>query len=434
LGLEAKYNYTPRMYRRIVFASAQAVSFRDAAEALWELGELPLLPKRMWRAAIRIGEERVAERRAAAAEYQQLTLPAQRQSPAEQVPQVACVQMDGGRYQLRERTPAEADDLAPDVTPDVAPDVAPDELDPAAAQRTCWREYKAGLLLSMTSQTHATDPCPQLPETFLNSEKMREIVREIKGFTTESPVTMKTAVNAVDEAAGPVYQERIGRPETLVKSLVATRKTIHSFGPLLAQAAYERGFHAAARKAFVADGAAANWSVWEKFFSHYTGILDFIHALMYVYAAAMAGRTPNAGWLHYRDWAQWLWSGDIDRLLAALQERQAELGIPEKKETGTPRAQVDTSLNYLTNQRTRMNYAEYRRQGLPITSSPMESAIKQINRRIKGSEKFWATGADPMLHLIADRLSQTNVVEKFWDRRLQRLIDSASYHPCQQAA
>ena len=75
-----------------------------------------------------------------------------------------------------------------------------------------------------------------------------------------------------------------------------------------------------------------------------------------------------------------------------------------------------------------MKYPEYRQQGLPLTSSPMESTIKQINRRIKGTEKFWSAGADPLLHLVADRLSQTHVTDNFWSRRLDRVIQSASYH------
>jgi hypothetical protein len=91
------------MYRRIVFAAAQGVSFAEAAESLAELGELTLLPKRVWRAAKRVGKERVAECRQAAAEYEQLSLPQQRQSPVEQNPRVACVQMDGGRFQKRDR-------------------------------------------------------------------------------------------------------------------------------------------------------------------------------------------------------------------------------------------------------------------------------------------------------------------------------------------
>ena len=138
------------------------------------------------------------------------------------------------------------------------------------------------------------------------------------------------------------------------------------------------------------------------------------------------GRAANVGWAFYRDWSDWLWKGEVDRLLGALEQRQQELGIPEQNETLTPRAQVAASLGYLTNQRERMNYAEYRKQGLPITSSPIESVIKQINRRLKGTEKFWSDGADPMLHLVADRLSETGATAKFWDRRLHRIIASAS--------
>ena len=70
------------------------------------------------------------------------------------------------------------------------------------------------------------------------------------------------------------------------------------------------------------------------------------------------------------------------------------MGLPDKQKTGTHRVEVATSLNYLTNQRERMKYQEYRQEGLPLTSSPMESTIKQLNRRIKGTEKFWSqTGA-----------------------------------------
>jgi hypothetical protein len=405
------------MYRRIVFASTQGGSFADAAEALKELGELPLLPKRVWRAAKRIGEERVGECRAAAARYEKLPIPAQRESPVSPLPLLACVQMDGGRFQERARI----------VAPPPQAGAAEASALESDGQEGFWREYKAGVLLSMTSEVSATDPCPELPATFHDPGKMREIAREIKGFTSESPVSIKAHEEQADEEADPDFKERVGRPETLVKSVVATSGDVTAFGPLLASAAYERGFHAAVRKAFVADGSATNWGVWRKYFSDYTPILDFVHALMYVYAAAMAGRSANDGWRQYRDWAQWLWGGEIDRLLGAIQQRCQELGAPEKKEIGTPRAQVASSWEYLTHQRQRMKYQAYRQQGLPITSSPIESTIKQINRRLKGTEKFWSEGADPMLHLVADRLSQTNVTDKFWHRRLHRLIQSASY-------
>ncbi len=383
-----------------MFAASKNVSCQDASLALEELVELKLPPKRVWRAAKRIGEERIAEQQAAAAEYQALPLPAQQLSPVAQVPPVACVQMDGGRYQERERVP-----------------------ETEVEGNSHWREFKAGSLLSMASETHATDPCPQLPETFKDPGKMRKIASEIKGFTTsESAVALQA-----DEEGETDLKERPGLPEVRVKSVVATTGDVTVFGLLLVAAAYARGFHAALRKAFVCDGSHTNWSVWREHFSHYTPITDFVHALMYVYAAAMSGRTVAEGWALYRDWAQWLWQGDVALIIAALEQTQQQLGVPDPGETNTPRAQVACTLTYLTNQQERMQYHEYRRLGLPITSNHIESTIKQINRRIKGTEKFWDQGADPMLHLVADHLSQTNVLDKFWARRTHRLIDSASY-------
>jgi hypothetical protein len=419
LGIEAKYDYTPAVYRRLVFAATQAHSFADASEALSELGELRLSAKRLWRATKRVGDERVAECRQAAESYDELPLPAQRQSPVAQVPEVACVQMDGGRFQRRER-------VVSSEPPAEQPAPEPAESDAESSEASPWSEYKAGVLLSMTSQTHEADPCPELPTTFRDPGKMRERAREIKGVTHESAVSHQAAEKTEQAASDDVW-----RPRTSVKSVVASGGDVDVFGPLLASAAYARGFHAAPRKAFVADGSSANWGVWRKYFSHYTPILDFVHALMYVYAAAMAGRGVDEGWSCYARWAQWLWSGWIDPLLEALAERQGELGVPDKKERDTPRAQLAASLAYLTNQRGRMNYAQYRQQGLPLTSSPIESTIKQINRRIKGTEKFWDDGTEPMLHLVADRLSQTGATADFWSRRLDRLLAVA---PHSQAA
>ncbi len=44
--------------------------------------------------------------------------------------------------------------------------------------------------------------------------------------------------------------------------------------------------------------------------------------------------------------------------------------------------------------------------------------IKQINRRVKGSEKFWSEpGAEAILHLRADDLSETEPMARFWNQR-----------------
>jgi hypothetical protein len=214
-----------------VFAAARSVSFADASETLAELSDLKVLPKRVWRAARRIGEERVNECRAAAVQYEQLPLPLQRESPVAQVPPVACVQMDGGRFQNRERT----------ALSEAVPDSSAESGKPATDSQDdgFWKEYKAGLLMSMTSETHAEDPCPELPATFADPGKMRQMAREIKGFTSESPVSVEAGGEP-----GPDFKKRAGRPEVFVKSVVATSGDVDAFGPLLASAAYHRGFHA----------------------------------------------------------------------------------------------------------------------------------------------------------------------------------------------
>jgi hypothetical protein len=54
-----------------------------------------------------------------------------------------------------------------------------------------------------------------------------------------------------------------------------------------------------------------------------------------------------------------------------------------------------------------MDYQEYRRQGLPVTTAWMESLIKEVNYRAKGTEMFWndPEGAEAILQVRAAALS-----------------------------
>ena len=52
------------------------------------------------------------------------------------------------------------------------------------------------------------------------------------------------------------------------------------------------------------------------------------------------------------------------------------------------------------------------------TASHMESLMKQINQRVKGTEKFWCEeGAEAILQLRADLLSDNRPLDAFWERR-----------------
>jgi hypothetical protein len=394
------YDYSPTALKKVVYAGTQAASFPQGSRDLKELAELDVSPERLRRATERIGDERVVERDAQAAAYEALPIPARRTVPADQsTPAVACVQMDGGRLQFFDRAEPQRNE-----------------------DDTFWREMKVGCLWSMTGKVSPEDPCPQLPASFVDPERMQRMVREIKGFSGPEG-------SAEDDAEELRVDERPGRPEPLARSIVATRHEVETFGRLLVSEAYQRRFPGASRKAFVADGSESNWGVWRRHFSDYVPILDFIHALTYVYAAAMTGRALKEGWQAYRAWAQWVWSGQVDRVVAALEVQQQELGEPTEETSPTaPSAIVAKSLGYLRNQRSRMDYPEYRKQGLPMTSTYVESTVKQINRRMKGMEKFWSRGVEPMLTLVADHLSDTSTLSRFWRKRHHRLTGSRCAH------
>ena len=397
IGVEVDCPFTPAMLRKVAYAGSQSASFVEATKDLETLAEVKVSRERVQRWTKRIGEERVGEVERQAKAYQELSLPDRQQSCVDQVPQVACVQMDGGRIQIRDRQ----------------------ENTENRDSKGYWRESLVGCCLSMTSEDQSVDPCPTIPKTFVDPARMSDLSREIKGFSGN--------VEAAEDPPQESPDDRDGRPKVLVRSVVATRAGIDVFGERLIAAAHARGFNAAKRKAFVADGSATNWGVHKKHFSYYTPVLDFTHAVCYVYAAAMAGRTGEAAWRDYVAWAQWLWEGAIDQLVAAVAARSGELGPPGEGDETSPAAIVARTLGYLRNQRARMKYNAYRKLGLPITSSHIESTIKQINRRVKGSEKFWDQGAEPLFELVADHLSETSDLARFWQTRRTRLLPMRCY-------
>lgn len=406
------------MMQKAIHASVALGGFEEASDSLRVLAESNVSACRLRRLTMRIGNERIAQVDQQTSAYQSLPLAAQQQCPIAMAPEVACIESDGGRMQIRDRTTANAE-----------------EKSSAGSHRSSyWRETKAAALLKLKSQTYDEDPCPEIPEVFVDAARMQRLSRQIKGFSAqadkdtaacETPSEMdapeNTLVNANELHAST-------RPEIILRSVLASTRNIHDFGKQLNAAAHARGFHAAPRKAFICDGMACNWNLHEKHFSRYTPILDFVHALCYVYHAAMAGQNSAAAWTLYCQWAQWLWSGQIELLLAALEQRHQAMALNNTDDSeSSPLNKISEALNYLRNQSSRVNYPAYRKQGLPITSAHIESTIKQLNRRVKGTEKFWSTNADPILQLRADYLSQTQPMKTFWQSRCQKLPVSTLY-------
>jgi hypothetical protein len=389
-----------------VYAGAAHGSFEQGGQSLKELAGVEVSAKQVERLTRTIGGERAAERTAAVQAFEALPLADKHRTPAGVAsPDAAVVEVDGGRLQIRERG-GERDATAEEETP------------PGREKGKHWREDKAALLLSIQSKVAAVDPCPQIPETFVDPTRILKLAREIHAVSAgQDGVTEPPPTADPGEEAPP---ETCYRPPTIrTRQVVASRLRWPDFAPLVAQAARMAGLLGAVRRAFVADGSDNNWAIWRRFFSSWTAIIDFIHVLSYVFAAATAGRKFAAGWPVYVRWIEWLWQGQPERIIVELAQRQVELGAPEASDGETsPRRLVAEALTYLQNHKDKMRYDEYRRQGLPLTSSHMESLMKQINQRVKGTEKFWCEeGAEAILQLRGDLLSDARPLDAFWERR-----------------
>ena len=440
---------SPGLLAKVTYAGGNAPSFQRGSQDLLALAEVDVDAKQVERLSKQIGSERCNERDAAAAAYLARPLVQREDTPTGvKPPPVAVVEMDGGRLQIRspkEASPEpakvhetlleqEAELCSPPAAalPSAALEPAATAAGPedAACSAACeprkskhWREEKVGCLLGMKSEVSVVDPCPEIPSTFIDPLLSLKLAQEIGHCAVPSGTPFG---RAAPESEGPRQQQggeqtasRPDRPEVEQKRVLASRKDVYGFGPLLAAAAFAMGLYGSTRRAFVADGLAENWSVQKRYFPRWTAVLDFVHALTYVYAAAMAGRAFAQGWPVYERWIKWVWAGQVSKVIEELVVRQQELGVPAKEEKeGSPRRVVAETLGYLSNHKDKMRYDEYRKAGLPLMSSHVESTVKQINYRAKGTEKFWSEeGAEAILQLRGDYLSDDEPMDAFWQRR-----------------
>jgi hypothetical protein len=453
LGIDLGH-YSVSLLNVISYAGANKVSFREASKDLQMMAGEAVKEKQVERLTKRIGQERLAERDAEVERFVGLPL-VQRceQAPADVEPlgdkQVAVVMADAGMLQLR-AAPVESGDLEKALS-SAAGILEKDDLEPAEEgddddqdkppSGRHWREDKVGLVMTMQSEVSESDPCPEIPETFVDLQRVSRIVRGLKKSAAlraeEESVSGSSTGQTLEEQTDEALEEiEYKGPKLEKRRVVASRQSWPVFGVILACAAWMAGYAKAKRKAFVADGARSIWRVWQSRFSSYVPILDFIHALSYVYAAAKAvGQDEGEGWRLYVEWIRWVWGGHVALVIERLRQWQEQHGKPEKGESETSlRSVVAKSLRYLTNNQGKMKYAEYRKQGLPLVSSLVESMVKQISRRVKGTEKFWSDeGAEAIIQLRADYLSDGDIMTNFWKRR-QAAANGQRHYRCNNSA
>jgi hypothetical protein len=126
-------------------------------------------------------------------------------------------------------------------------------------------------------------------------------------------------------------------------------------------------------------------------------------------------------WERYLRWARACWQGQVATVLEELGTASERMALPTEAEddkTTDPYQVITRTIGYLENNRGRMDYPRYRCAGLPISSALVESLIKQFNRRVKGTEKFWnETQAETILQLRAAHLSEDDRLPEHLKKR-----------------
>jgi hypothetical protein len=212
----------------------------------------------------------------------------------ENPPELAVVEADGGR--IRARKPGQG----------------------RGVHGEAWRETKNANLLRMTHQTFAEDPEPELPPAFTDPKRVAKLAE-------------KEAPPEISAVSASLPSEKAWRPKRLVRTCLSSMAEANVFVRQMKREANQRRFREAPARAFVGDGLPWNWSVWKHYFPDFVPILDFIHALSYLYAAALAMHPEfSVAWSCYLRMARACWQG---RVAGALREvRQSlERNLQRKK-------------------------------------------------------------------------------------------------------
>jgi hypothetical protein len=391
------HGYSPALLQVIVTAGARLHSFADAAFALGLCG-LSISARHVQELTQEVGTD-LAKARDAQAEARRHRALAPRVPTA---PAVVAVEVDGGRLRTR------AAGCGPGVH---------------AAEG---KEDKIACLATLTDVAGDADPQPEPPPSFVEPRRIQRLVQQMaprSGDTSSAgdvPPTDAAAGESDASAATPDAEP--WSPRRLVRTCVASLTNSRSFGPLMAAEAQSRDFFAAGRRAFVADGQAYNWTIHRGYFPDFVPVVDLLHVVCYLFGAAQAAGAESERWPLYLRWLRACWQGrvaDVIDQMAGVQERLGRPPPGEEVAATDPRRVLAEAVTYLRNNAARMDYPRYRRDGLPTTSSLVESLVGEFNARVKGRQKFWnrPAGAEAILQVRAALLSEDGRLERYFADR-----------------
>lgn len=165
-------------------------------------------------------------------------------------------------------------------------------------------------------------------------------------------------------------------------------------------------------KVLICDGARSIWNYIEQneCFDAYEKIIDYWHSVEHLSLAAEAlfGKGSDQAKVWYAKYAKKLKEEDLGArsVLNSMDYYEAALGLSKSRKEA-----LATQRTFFQRNRAKMNYAEFRRRGLPIGSGPVEAACKTlVKTRLCRSGMRWSRkGGQSILDL------RTYVKSNRWD-------------------
>lgn len=188
------------------------------------------------------------------------------------------------------------------------------------------------------------------------------------------------------------------------------------FAARVLREAARRRFFIARRRVLLGDGALWIWKLGDEHLPDAIQIVDLFHAKQHL--SELATAIYGAGSDLAKRWANVrhddLDEGRFDDLLEAIRTHAAANEEARK------------NLEYFTRNRARMDYPNFRAQGLCVSTGVVEAGCKTaIGTRCKRAGMHWTVaGADAIIALRCCKLSGR--FEDFWERRAER----HSNHAC----
>ena len=363
-------------------------------KSLERLAELSISAQHVQRLTERLGKERGAERDKAAAAMKGRKL----RSAYKQAPAVAVVMVDAGKAQFRQ------EDKGPGV------------------HGAHWGDIKMACLQTYPNAEYDQDPQPDPPEAFLDPARVQRLCREMQRVRGAAWINSRRIRSRRNGATAEEASEEEKASPPAAWAAGANSGGDDGGGGGVWMDGQRRG-DAPQDVCGQEAGLDGRWrklgrSAGPMHFPDWIQILDFLHLLVHLFAAARLAYAKDAAaaWKLYERMLRRCLGRKAQAVINALESQCGRMRAAAAGGEDACRV-VELAMGYVERNRERMDYPRYRPAG-PAGEQFAGGVAGQADQPSrKGTEQFWIDGGlEAVLQVGAAYLSQDDRAEEFHDR------------------